>query len=265
MKVNQNLLPASKYNLKAPYSMNAEFIVVHNTANDATAQNEISYMIRNNYEVSFHVAVDDKEIWQGVPFNRNTWNAGDGANGKGNRKGISIEICYSKSGGTRFDNAEKLASKYIASLLKERGWGIEKVFKHQDFNGKYCPHRTLDKGWQRFLNMIKKELDALNPQEEKEAAKTETRTDVQLACAVWADEFGSGEARKKALGKRYDSVQALVNKGVGKIKKSSVTCNALADEVMKGLWGNGSERRNRLESNGFDYDAVQQIINHKYY
>jgi hypothetical protein len=34
---------------------------------------------------------------------------------------------------------------------------------------------------------------------------------------------------------------------------------------MKGLWGNGSERRNKLESNGFDYDAVQQIINHKYY
>ena len=27
---------------------------------------------------------------------------------------------------------------------------------------KYCPHRTLDMGWQRFLNMIKAELNSLN-------------------------------------------------------------------------------------------------------
>uniref|UniRef100_UPI002638245F SH3 domain-containing protein n=1 Tax=Clostridium sp. TaxID=1506 RepID=UPI002638245F len=27
---------------------------------------------------------------------------------------------------------------------------------------KYCPHRTLDTGWQRFLNMIQAELDILN-------------------------------------------------------------------------------------------------------
>ena len=31
--------------------------------------------------------------------------------------------------------------------------------KHQDFDGKYCPHRTLDKGWQRFLNMVKRYME----------------------------------------------------------------------------------------------------------
>ena len=41
---------------------------------------------------------------------------------------------------------------------KERGWGIDKVTKHQDYSGKYCPHRTLDMGWERFLNMIRAEL-----------------------------------------------------------------------------------------------------------
>ena len=29
-------------------------------------------------------------------------------------------------------------------MLKERGWGIHSVKKHQDWSGKYCPHRTLD-------------------------------------------------------------------------------------------------------------------------
>ena len=156
--IKQNLVASENYSVKCPHSMTAEFIVVHNTANDATAENEVAYMIRNKNQVSFHYAVDDQEVVQGVPINRNTWHAGDG-NGEGNRKGISIEICYSKSGGTRFDQAEKNAAHFIANLLRELGWGIEKVKKHQDFRNKYCPHRTLDKGWNGFLQMIKSYLN----------------------------------------------------------------------------------------------------------
>lgn len=168
MEIIKNLVSPDRYNIKCPYSLEAEFIVVHNTANDASAENEVAYMIRNNYRISFHYAVDFRGVVQGIPENRNTWNAGDGANGPGNRKGLSIEICYSKSGGSNFINSEIKASKFIALKLKENGWGIDKVKKHQDFNNKYCPHRTLDLGWQRFLNMVHKELIALNsPGEEK--------------------------------------------------------------------------------------------------
>ena len=162
MNIVKNLVSESKYSVKCPYAMTPEYIVVHNTANDASAQNEVKYMISNNNQVSFHFAVDDKEIVQGLPLDRNAWACGDGANGKGNRKGIQIEICYSKSGGVRFENAEKNAAKFIAKLLKERGWGVDKVKKHQDFSNKYCPHRTLDKGWASFVNMVKDYLNELN-------------------------------------------------------------------------------------------------------
>lgn len=157
MNIRQMLVSPSKYNIKCPYSMNPTRIVVHNTYNDASANNEISYMINNNNQTSFHFAVDDKEVVQGIPLNRNAWHSGDG-NGKGNREGIAIEICYSKSGGERFLQAEKNACKLIAQLLRERGWGIDKVTKHQDYANKYCPHRTLDMGWERFLNMVRTEL-----------------------------------------------------------------------------------------------------------
>ena len=157
--IKQNLVASENYSVKCPHSMTAEFIVVHNTANDATAENEVAYMIRNKNQVSFHYAVDDQEVVQGIPITRNAWACGDGANGKGNRKGIQVEICYSKSGGTRFDQAEKNAAHFIATLLRERGWGIEKVKKHQDFRNKYCPHRTLDKGWNGFIQMIKSYLN----------------------------------------------------------------------------------------------------------
>lgn len=161
MVVVQNLVEPSKYALKCPYEMTPEFYVVHNTANDASARNEVSYMKRNDSTTSFHYAIDHNEIVQGIPENRNAFHAGDGGNGNGNRKGISIEICYSKSGGAQFISAEKRTAKFIAEGLFLRGWGIDRVKKHQDFSGKYCPHRTLDMGWSRFLNMISDELSAL--------------------------------------------------------------------------------------------------------
>ena len=167
MNIVKDLVPSSKYSIKCPYTMNPTRIVVHNTANDASAKNEIAYMKRNDNEVSFHYAVDDKEVVQGIPENRNSWNAGDGGKGKGNREGISIEICYSKSGGDKFIKAEQNAVELIVDILKRYGWGIDKVTKHQDYNGKYCPHRTLDMGWARFIKMIE---DKLNPPAKKTAS-----------------------------------------------------------------------------------------------
>ena len=162
MNIRQMLVSSSKYSIKCPYSMTPKYITIHNTANDASANNEVSYMINNNNEVSFHYAVDGKEAVQGIPENRNAWHCGDGGSGTGNRYSIGIEICYSKSGGDRFIQAEKNAAYLTATLLKKYGWGIDRVKKHQDFSSKRCPHRTLDMGWDRFLNMVKAELDKLN-------------------------------------------------------------------------------------------------------
>ena len=166
--IRKNLVTPDRYGIKCPYPMKPTRIAVHNTGNDAPAKNEVAYMVRNDSEVSFHAAVDDVEIVQGIPFERNAWHAGDG-NGKGNREAIGIEICYSASGGARFIQAEKNAAEFIASLLRQYGWGMDRVTKHQDYNGKYCPHRTLDMGWGRFLNMVHRELDKLSkPKEDEE-------------------------------------------------------------------------------------------------
>ncbi len=158
MKIRKQLCPADRYYLKCPYERKASRIVVHNTANDAPAINEITYMVNSDNEVSYHYAVDDREVVQGLPLDRNAWASGDG-HGKGNMEGIHIEICWSLSGGERFLKAERNAAQLIVYLLKQYGWGIDRVTKHQDYDGKYCPHRTLDLGWQRFLNLIKKEME----------------------------------------------------------------------------------------------------------
>lgn len=155
----QSLLPASKYVMKAPFTMVAEYITVHNTANDASAANEVAYHNRNDNQISFHIAIDDKEVIQCIPFNRNAWHCGDGQ-GAGNRKSIGVEICYSKSGGARYEAAEENAVQYMASLLQQFGWGVDRIKKHQDWSGKYCPHRILEeKRWDSFKERIQKALD----------------------------------------------------------------------------------------------------------
>ncbi|EMX0189964.1 N-acetylmuramoyl-L-alanine amidase [Bacillus thuringiensis] len=159
MEIRQKLVNPSKYGIKCPNTMTPEFITVHNTYNDASAENEISYMIGNNNSVSFHVAVDDKEAVQGIPFDRNAWHAGDG-NGNGNRKSIGVEICYSLSGGDKYYKAEDNAAIVIAQLMKHFNIPISNVRTHKSWSGKHCPHRMLDEG--RLDQFIKKINEALN-------------------------------------------------------------------------------------------------------
>lgn len=189
MKIVKKLCPEERYGIKCPYEREADRIVVHNTANDAPAVNEIAYMINRPEEVSFHFAVDDKEAVQGLPVERNAWASGDGL-GAGNMRGIHVEICCSKSGGERFQRAEENAAELTAGLLRERGWGLERVTKHQDYDGKYCPHRTLDMGWERFLGMVKKYLeeDDMDYQRFKEFMERYNRELSGRAVSGWAGE-----------------------------------------------------------------------------
>ena len=180
MEIKKQLIPEEKWSLKCPYPMKPEFVVVHNTANDASAENEISFMSNNNETTSFHYAVDDIEAVQAIEENRTAWHAGDGV-GPGNLKGIGIEICYSKSGGDRFLKAEENAAELIAQILTRYGWGIEKVTKHQDYSGKYCPHRTLDLGWERFLEQIKNKLGGLTMTQYEELKELLTGIDRRLS------------------------------------------------------------------------------------
>lgn len=216
MTIKQNIVPSSKYSLKCPYTMTPIGLCVHNTANDASAKNEISYMVSNTSQTSFHFAVDDIEAWQGLPLDRNGWHAGDGASGQGNRKYIGIEICYSKSGGEKFTKAESNAIDLIVQLLKERNWNTNQVKKHQDFSGKYCPHRTLDLGWERFINTIKERMgssmgneletclaDRLKFWKERDEARAEVEALNTRAAGL--------QARATDLGNQVGTLQAEVN------------------------------------------------------
>lgn len=141
-------------------SMTPSEITVHNTANDAPAKNERDYMARvkdGGDVATYHYAVDDKEAYECIPLNVNGWHSGDG-NGNGNRKSLAIEICYSKSGGSKFNSAEINAIELVAKLCKDFKISSSKIYFHKDRSGKNCPHRTLTT---LGLSGFRKEVDKI--------------------------------------------------------------------------------------------------------
>ena len=83
-------------------------------------------------------------------------------------------------------------------------------------------------------------------------AQTETgekRIDT-LAREVIAGQYGDGDARKNALGDQYSAVQNRVNEYY-----------AVATACVRGDYGNGAERKEKVTAAGYDYATVQGIVN----
>lgn len=80
----------------------------------------------------------------------------------------------------------------------------------------------------------------------------------EVAARVIAGDFGNGDARRAALGSRYDEVQAEVNRILSGGSSGSYDVDALAQRVIAGEFGNGDERKRHL---GDKYSAVQKRVN----
>ena len=181
MDIIKKLISKEKYSIKCPYTLSPLGITVHNTANSASAANEIAYMAGNDKEISYHFAVDEKEIIQALPLDRNGWHAGDGATGSGNRRTIAIEICRSTSEDLNlFIQAEKNAAWLCASLCLQYGWSTKDIYTHKHWSGKNCPHKTLELGWDRFLAMVEQNIaDMSKPDEPKKKGDFHSMTEQQ--------------------------------------------------------------------------------------
>ena len=166
-----DLIDKSLYLYKCPYLMEKpQAIIIHNAATPNGTAKALNRALHNSKEYkSWHFSVDDKDIIQSLPLNRNAFATGDGAYGLGNRTGIHIEIAKDNDNDSKDewkkarDNGAKLASE----LLHKYGLSIDCLKKHQDYkmtsgNYKYCPHKILDEGWNEFKTLVSQYLDELN-------------------------------------------------------------------------------------------------------
>ena len=207
----QNLVSKDKYSIKCPYSMKVEYITVHDTANSASATNEVQYMITNNNEVSFHLAIDETQVIQSLPFDRNSWSCGDGAKGTGNRKSISVEICRAThEDKSLYLQAEENAVYVVARLLYAHNLSIGKLKKHQDWSGKICPNVLLKEGrWNTFKERVNNVLKAIH--------KGECSSQLSSGTAVITT-----SSEKYSVGDKVKVLASAKNYATGEIIKSFV-------------------------------------------
>lgn len=233
-------------------------IVVHFTATLASARNNATYFARNEGQgASAHYFIDDisPEIYQSVAEGDTAWHAGDW---QMNCRAIGIEVV---SAGEDFSatEVEKLGW-LVRKLMAKYGIGASGVIRHYDVTGKLCPAPYVAASkWAALKAAITGGAAAGGT-----TAAAPSGTVAELARRVIAGEFGNGDARRAALGSRYDEVQAEVNRILAGASSSApaqpVTpdIEALAQAVIRGDYGNGDDRRAAL---GASYDAVQARVN----
>ena len=238
-------------------------IVVHYTGTTASARNNATYFSRNeNQGASAHYFVDDimPEIYQSVAEGDTAWHAG---NWDMNCRSIGIEVV---SAGEDFSEVEiaKLAW-LVQKLMAKYGIGASGVIRHYDVTGKLCPAPYVDAGkWAALKARITGGGSGVAAGGGG-GGTAPSGSVTELAQAVIRGDYGNGDARRAALGSRYDEVQAEVNRILdgGSVSGSSsggsgVDIEALAQAVIRGDYGNGEERRRRL---GPLYDVVQARVN----
>lgn len=141
---------------------------------------------------------------------------------------------------------------------------------HRDFKNKACPGDYLMSKMSYIADEVNKLLGASGGSSVSGVAHSNpapVKSLDEVAREVINGKWGNGSERKERLeaaGYVYSAVQErvneLCNKGsVSKPTRKSV--DTIAREVIKGLWGNGSDRKARLEAAGYNYKEVQSKVN----
>lgn len=215
-------------------------------------------------------------VAQYVKTNEYAWAVG---NTEGNQRTISIEMANSKTAPTwevaevTWKSAARLAGWLFAKVIGRRPTK-DNVFYHHKWSSTACAGPYMDKIYNQLLAEVQKSYDyfmgaATPPRPAPTPVARKSNT--QIAAEVWAGKWGSGDDRNKRLkaaGYNPDTIQALVNKGVGKkgpaprpaapARKSVAT---IAAEVIDGKWGTGDDRRKKLAAAGYNATSVQNEVN----
>ncbi len=188
------------------YPMSASTITIHNTGNpSSTAANERAWLTNpsNSRTASYHIVIDEREAIECLALNEVGWHSGDGSGAKsGNRTSIGIEICESGNYAQTLSNAVEL----VASMLKEHGWGVDRLRRHFDWSGKICPRLMYDGGkWTGWTEFKKRVRDRLEENKPMTAAERKEMDDLKKQVS---EQKKTIEAQEKVLAAAAGRIEA---------------------------------------------------------
>ena len=298
-----------------------QFVVIHNDAGRMRPQKYIDFLRWRDKTLGIaHYYCNRKEIVQVVPKTNIGYHTGDWWS---NCRSIGYEVCESLSANDEdFIKNEDVALMQATVDLLEAGLPIneETVRLHHEFVPTSCPHRSMElhggttesvkeyfiERMQYFASLgdalpsILYELGERKPLCVRENKIIWDRKlpvkmfDKTLIEEIIRGEWGNGDERANRLlnsgynpvevqtavnrflvGEDWENINSEDDNNERKQKESNRNSNytetglrannqnidPIATEVIQGDWGNGEERRERLEKAGYDYDAIQARVN----
>lgn len=268
-----------------------DFVVIHNDAGRMKPQRYISFLRNRDKALGIaHFYCNRDTIVQVVPIENIGYHTGDWWS---NCRSVGYEVCESLSASDEeFLQNEDVTLLKAAADLVEAGMPIsrETVRLHHEFVPTSCPHRSMElhggttesvrsyfiERMQYFAslgnnlaeilhNHFPEEEFRMNTWERLGVFRNEDESENEIVQQVMQGEWGNGQERIQRLTEAgYDAsiIQEKVNLVLqGSQNNNTQTIDDIAHEVIQGDWGNGEERKERLEAAGYDYDAVQQRVN----
>lgn len=250
-------------------------ITPHHMAGKLTARQCGNIFANPNRQASSNYGIGyDGEIACYVDEENRAWTSSNRAN---DCQAITIEVANSANGEPWpiSDAAWNSLVKLCVDICRRYGFRLTydgtpngSLTRHDMFANTNCPGKTLGGRFKELADTVNAQLDG--KVEPTPSTPSGSKSNEELADEVIAGKWGNGDDRKNRLtaaGYNYSAIQSIVNQklsGVSSTPKPSTKSNeTIAQEVINGAWGNGQERKDRLTAAGYDYNAIQSIVNQK--
>lgn len=274
-------------NKTSPRNHKIDTITIHCMAGNLTIETCANVFAPTSRQASSNYGVGtDGRIGCYVDENDRSWCSSDRAN---DMRAITIEVANDGGADTGWHVSGVAMSSLIKLVvdicrrnnIKKLVWSDNKYDRinhkngcnmtvHRDFANKSCPGDYLMSKMPYIASEVNKLLgDSVDSTSSGvvNSSHAPTKTLEDIAKEVINGAWGNGSERKKRLeaaGYVYSVVQSKVNELCNKSSVKSHTkksVDTVAKEVIKGDWGNGSDRKARLEAAGYNYKEVQSKVN----
>lgn len=260
---NMSNSPLVSYTKISPFSTNPrkakiDTITIHHMAGNGSVEACGAIFQRPGRDASSNYGVgSDGRIALYVDEANRAWTSGNAAN---DNRAVTIEVA-NDGGAPDWHVSDKALEATIElcvdicqrngiASLNYTGDKSGNLTMHKWFQATSCPGPYLERKFPYIAGEVNRRL--------KEAAAKET-----TAYCVQVGAFSSQPAAEAYLAKVKaagfnDAYITTKGKSAEPAKKSNTE---IAKEVIAGKWGSGSERKRRLTQAGYDYRAVQDLVN----
>lgn len=273
-------------NKTSPRDHKIDTITIHCMAGDLSIETCANVFAPSSRQASSNYGVDSNgRIGCYVDESDRSWCSSNRAN---DMRAITIEVANNGGADTGWhvsDTAMNSLIKLVADICKRNNiskliWSDSKddrinhrngcnMTVHRDFKNKDCPGAYLMSKMSYIASEVNKLLGVsyVSGVVNSSPAPRPTKSVDEVAKAVIRGDYGNGSDRKNRLeaeGYNYSVIQAKVNELCNRgtpAPKPTKSLDDIAREVIRGSWGNGKDRKSRLEAAGYNYRDVQNRVN----